>query len=78
MNKRRCQTAIISLKGAQKRLIEDTTEDFEQKIPFWKIVSTETLTAKFKLVALDNYEFDNQQINNINWIFAHFRSTRFE
>ena len=32
----------------------------------------ESLTEEFKLVTLENYEFETRRKNNINWTFLHF------
>ena len=77
-NKRRSRTATTSVKRPQKRVTEQTTNDFyiekftsdEQKFP------TETLSEAFKPTISENCHFESQQNNNIERTLSHFRLTR--
>ena len=51
----------------KKWSIKNTTNDFHTEKHFWnKKFSIETLTKECKPVALEIYEFDFRQNNNIN------------
>ena len=73
LNKRRRRTAIFSVKRAPKWLIEHKKWILQQKTFLTKKFSMETLTEKFRPVAFEIYEFENRQLNKINWTLSHFR-----
>ena len=65
-NKRRSRTATFSVKRAQTRLIEHTTNPFKKKNPYYqKQVSKETLSEEIETVALKNIGFENRQKRDI-------------
>ena len=53
-NKRRSCTAKFPFNGAQKRLIEPSTNKFYEETQYLQKNSSETLSEEFKQVALEN------------------------
>ena len=74
MNKRRSRTAISSANGAQKipnkQITFTTNPIIDIQIP------KETSSGGFEPVALENFEFENRQIRNINETLSHSRSIK--
>ena len=69
-NERRSCTAIVSVNGARKRLIDQANLFLETNPLLTKKLSTDALSEEFEPVALESFDFENRQNVNINWTFA--------